>query len=95
MTGPATVPVKKMPTHNPQPAETVSQPGVDEARAVQASTNVTAPPASDAAKLQAAARLAANVLNEKTSEINGTAKQPPLEQQTGPMAQQEATQAQS
>jgi hypothetical protein len=94
MTGPATVPVKKMPSHSPQPVEAVAQLGVDEIRAVRASTNITAPPASDAAKLQAAAQLAANVLNEKTSEINGTAKQP-LEQQTGQMAQQEATQAQS
>ena len=99
MTGPATVPVKKIPTYSPQPVETVVQLGVVEARVAQASTDPAVPPASDAAKLQAAAQLAANVLNEKKSEVNGTAnstvEQPQLEQQTGQVAQQEVTPAQS
>lgn len=71
MTGPASVPVKKMLVDNPQSNETAHQDGSTEARALRTGADGTNS-ASEAAKLQAAAQLAANVLTEKKSEINGT-----------------------
>ena len=72
MTGPATVPVKKMPMESPQPNTTAQLDGMNERPPPQSSTALASSPTSDAAKLQAAAQLAANVLGEQRPETNGT-----------------------
>jgi hypothetical protein len=97
MTGPATVPVKKMPLESHQPDNTVQQDGVNEARHPQTGSALAPSPISNAANLQAAAQLAANVLGEQRSELNGsatTSAQQPEEQTKLPVPN-ETTSAQT
>lgn len=99
MTGPATVPVKKMPGQSPQPNETVQRGDAGQGTAMQASADTSPNPAAHAANAQATAHLATGGVQEQKPELNGTAEskveQTQTEQQTAPPAQPEASTAQT
>lgn len=97
MTGPASVPVKKMPMESLQPDNTAQPVDTKKGQPLQAVPAMAPPPTSDAVKLQAAAQLAASVLGEQKSEMNGSASASAqhTDEQTDLPVQKETTLAQT